>query len=744
MSNNSGLPEGFQIESDPGTSPAGTTELPSGFELQPDAAGQKIPYTPPVIGGGNTWTDVAEGVPQAIESGFNRGVLDAVGIPMDAATDVTNLLKSGAEYAMLKAGKVPPTWLDPTNKENVIGTSEWLNKEASKPFGGSLVNLAGDPRSYILQGLNATSEQLGPNAILPTYEGAQSEISPESTGSTVPTAEGNLTAKLASSTGNMGAAVASPSLEGVSPELRDAVANAQSINPEALARQIDAETLPLPEGMGPLRLRAGQATGDAQQISDEKNLRADPDTQGLLSKSITDQNAKLGSSMGEIRARATPTIVQRSNTEHGQAAIDAIKDQDNAVVQDMRAKYKALADQNGGQMPIDPSTAAGAIKAQLAKGFLTKTAEQNPVISEVMDGLSSGNPMSFESFENARTNLASVQRGSGPDAAAAAIVRNGLENMPLSSEAANLKGLADTARAAAKARFDTIEQNPAYAAAINDNVPKDQNGLHVIGAPSPLADNFMDRYFLGNGPSASKAYIARMQTLMQPNPDFSQSVEAAALNKLRAAAGLDSFDTGEFRAAQYRNERNAMEPKINVLMSPQSANWTDQLKRVAGYVNDEGKAATVNRANTALTLQRLGAQYPATPGLAGTLADYGTDVGIAHTGPVAPFLYAGKKIGATLVKHSRDAKAIAATRAAKLKFAQDATAPGAGIDIGATPETAGARASGGKVDHEVLVSRLMSRWHAARKSANKTTEPLLRLPDETIAKALEIAGRPAA
>jgi len=53
-------------------------------------------------------------------------------------------------------------------------------------------------------------------------------------------------------------------------------------------------------------------------------------------------------------------------------------------------------------------------------------------------------------------------------------------------------------------------------------------------------------------------------------------------------------------------------------------------------------------------------------------------------------------------------------------------------------------AKGGKVDHEVLVSRLMDRWHAARKAANKTTEPLLQFPDETIAKALEIAGRPAA
>jgi len=51
-----------------------------------------------------------------------------------------------------------------------------------------------------------------------------------------------------------------------------------------------------------------------------------------------------------------------------------------------------------------------------------------------------------------------------------------------------------------------------------------------------------------------------------------------------------------------------------------------------------------------------------------------------------------------------------------------------------------ARASGGRVDHEVLVNRLMDRWHAARKNANLHTENLLNLPDEAITKALRVAN----
>lgn len=552
-------------------------------------------------------------------------------------------------------------------------------------------------------------------------------------------AEDVLARNAATSQGNMGAAAAPPSLEGVSPELKDSISKSANIDSDALNRHIDADTLPLPEGTTPLRLRKGQATGDAQQISDEKNMRADPDTQGILSKSITDQDQKLGASMGEIRRRATPDIVQRSNTEHGQSAVDSIKTQDNATVLDTRAKYKALEDAAGGAMPIDTGTTIKQITDRLKQKLLTKTASEEPAISEVMDTLASGQPMSFETFNSALSNLAEVQRGKGSAAAAATVVRNALENMPLTEQAAHLKGLRDIAAAAAKKRFDTIEQNPAYEAAVNDNVPKTAKGLHNIGAPSPLADTFMDRYFLGNGQSASGAYVGRIRDIMKDDPEFHQSIEASALNKLRDSAGLDAYDNGSFRNASYRNARRAMDKKADVLMSPASAEHTDQLGRVSGYVNDEGKASTVNRSNTALTLQRFGAQYPETPGLPGTLAEYGTDLAATHfLGPVGAV---ANNVRRTVMKSAKDRAAIESTKAAKLKFAQDATAHGAGIDTGPAPRVA--RATGGKVDHEALVERLMQRYKAAKKMNDAGTETLLKAPDASIIRALDIAGRSA-
>lgn len=567
-------------------------------------------------------------------------------------------------------------------------------------------------------------------------------IPPSAAGSPL-TAESVLADQSANAKTSMGAAATAPDISGASPELKQAIVsaaqNGAQIPHDVLRRHLDAETLPLPEGTTPLRLRKGQATGDMQQLSDEKNLRADPDTQGILSDSITDQDQKLGASMGEIRRRATPDVVQRSNAEHGQANIDAIKAQDNATVADIRQKYKALADQNGGAMPIDTGATINKINDTLSNKFLTKTATENPDISEILDTLRSGRPMTFEQFENARTNLAEVQRAKGTPAAAAGVVRNALESMPLTPEARGLKDMADAARSAAKSRFDTIEQNPAYESAVNDNVPKDAKGMHVIGAPSPLADKFMDTHYLGNGPNASRAYIQRMKDVMGDNPDFASSIEAASLNKLRDAAGLDAFDSGSFRNAGYRNARNALDHKADVLMSPKSAELTDQLKRVSGYVNDEGKAASVNRSNTALTLQRFGAMYPSEPTIAGQLADVGADVVAGHAGPVGVL---GKRIGQGMLKKSRDAKTIQALKDAKLKFAQDAVAPGAGLH---TPARAAGgsvgivRASGGKVDHEALVNRLISRWKQAKKATDRSTEPLLNVPDATIVKALQIS-----
>jgi len=714
-----GLPTGFTVDADEDAAPAddnAESELPSGFKLD---TGHFNSPSQDIVGAVDTATSGILGLPHAVAKAGVDLYRRAAGAPLDAPSWADSI-------------PTPTPTPEETNLKQRITASPTYQKAAA-----ALKGTVGDVIDPNVAGDIAT---IG-SAVAPFLGTAERAAAPALDTGPALTAEENLARQTAGSAQNMGAAAAAPSLEGVSPPLKAVIANAKNINQDAMQRHVNADTLPMPEGQTATPLRKGQATRDDQQISDEKNMRADPDTQGLLTQSINGQNDTMGASMGEIRQRATPDIVQRSNVEHGQSAIDAIKSQDNNVVTDIRSKYKALADANQGSLPLDAGTVVDNINSALDADMKVNVAAEDPTIKEVMARLTSGKPLSFSAYDSAIKGLSEVQRDpmAGQARAAAGIVRNQLEQMPLSEAAANLKGLRDVATSAAKNRFDTIEQNPAYEAVVNDNVPKTDKGLHKVGAPSPLADSFMNTYFLGDGKTASGAYVDRIKSVMQNNPDFAPAIEASSLNKLRDAAKLDQYDSGNFASASFRNAHNAMAPKADVLMSPQTIDNLGRLRQYSDDVSYEGKASTTNRSNTALTLQRFGAQYPATPGLVGTLADWGTDLAAAHTGPLAPLAYGATKIGKVMLKGAKDTKARAATSAAKLKFAQDATAPGAGIDT--TPASPIiTRATGGKVDHEALTERLFQRWKAAQKDADRSTEPLLKFPDESITRALNIAA----
>lgn len=51
------------------------------------------------------------------------------------------------------------------------------------------------------------------------------------------------------------------------------------------------------------------------------------------------------------------------------------------------------------------------------------------------------------------------------------------------------------------------------------------------------------------------------------------------------------------------------------------------------------------------------------------------------------------------------------------------------------------RASGGRVDVDSLVERLIRRWRETKRATDASTKPLLRQPDSAIVRALDIAGR---
>lgn len=388
---------------------------------------------------------------------------------------------------------------------------------------------------------------------------------------------------------SMGAASAATNLADAHPTIKQAIVDAArrtggAVNRDAMDAHIEASR-------NGVDLMKGQATRDPVQFSEEQNNSTHP----RISARINQQNQQMTDRLDEIRRDTAPAHVHNDVIQNGQTVVDRLKAYDEPVKADIKAKYQALTDAAGGHVPIDEGQFLTNVDAGLKKGFLTKTAANSPEISEIIDTMRSGQGMDFEAFEHARSRLAEVQRSGGSAAAAAKIVRNELEQLPLSPEASKLKGLADSARSAAKARFDALDRDPAYRSAVEET----ESGIKR-GEPSPLADRFLDKYALGSAPKAN------VDVMLQKLDDESKGAIAShTLNQVRTAA---IGRNGTVLPAGYSGAMQKLSPKIESLLPQDTIDDLQSLGRVVhnakvapeGHsVNYSKSGVVVNAANAA-------------------------------------------------------------------------------------------------------------------------------------------------
>lgn len=444
-----------------------------------------------------------------------------------------------------------------------------------------------------------------------------------------------------------------PTLANATPELQQKVAALKKlgspIDQVVLNRHIEAESLPVP-----VKLTEGQATLDPVKISDEMNGRAGKNP--IVSPDFYNQQGKaLGQNLDAIRAQVAPDIATAHPTELGQTLIDRYKTIDAPIKADIRGKYKALEDANGGQFPLAGQDFVSAADQALQSKNITRFVP--PEVKGMLDDLRQSGKMSFNDFENYRTILGQQERkmaraGDGTGQYAVGLVRNALESLPMEGEAANIKPLADAARSAAKARFDRLEADPAYKSAINDGVG--------IGEPSPLADKFINGYVTGS--NARLANIKQMKTNLGNDRVANQTLAAATLDHLKGLAKADP-STGKFLADQYSKGIDTISPKLNDLAGQEAAQQLQQIGNVAKYTSAQPKGAYVNNSNSL-------------------------------TGALSPHVEAGIKgfLSAKTMGIS-DFAASVAKAAKNSKAAKDAVSPGAGIGPNAAPSKAGIKIS---------------------------------------------------
>ena len=398
----------------------------------------------------------------------------------------------------------------------------------------------------------------------------------------------------AATAGSVGAAgvlpaeMAKATVANASPELQSAVNTAiqkgQPLNAEVLSRHAEADSLPVP-----VRLTAGQATQDPVILSQEQNMRG---AQPALAQRFNEQNGQMIGNVNAIRESAAPDIYTSSKPELGSQIINGYETKDAALKADISAKYKALEDANGGQFPLDGKAFVDNADTALHKALLYN--EVPAGLRSTLNDLRQGGSMTFEDFESLRTNLARTMRSQSADGnvkAAAGVIRDALEEMPMPAGAEHLKPLADTARAAAKARFDLIGADPAYKAVVN-------------GTASP--DAFVGKYVVGG----DLGDVQTMKVNLSHDPVAQQAMTAGTLDFLKERAGILD-NQGNFSQSGFNRGLEKIRPKLSIIFEPETANQVQTLGNVARYTQAQPRGSFVNNSNTLTALLSSGAKSAA-------------------------------------------------------------------------------------------------------------------------------------
>lgn len=344
----------------------------------------------------------------------------------------------------------------------------------------------------------------------------------------------------------------------------------------------------------------GEALGDIAKMSDEWNNRAkNPE----LLKRFEERNPKLVAAVNDIQERAAPDIYTKDIKELGQLAIDDLVKKDAVRLANIENNYKALEAANGGQFPIDVNQLGANIDKSLKSKLKSKYYEtQLSEIKHEIDNFIKQGSMTFEDFENLRTNLAQEMRSSknGNVRAAAHIIREQLENLPMPDNLASIKPLADKARASVVERNKILESNPAYRAATKDtrNIAELQSGVDHVGS-----DRFISKFVTGNTDTASRANVQRLVQELGEDSQGHQAIKSGTIEHLKQ---LGINQQGVFKQDAFgKNVKTVLGSKLDSIMQKPFVTDLNDLADVARMSEHvKGGPSFANTSNTAVVAER--------------------------------------------------------------------------------------------------------------------------------------------
>jgi hypothetical protein len=355
------------------------------------------------------------------------------------------------------------------------------------------------------------------------------------------------------------------------------------------------------------QLTKGEALQDAAMMSDEYNKRAK--SPELLSR-FEDRDAKIAQGFSTLAEKAAPDLPGGMNlVDYGQTAIDQLISKDKARLADISKKYEALEKANGGQFPIDTNKLKADVDAELSKKVLKTYASNNMAsyLTDLADFQKRGS-MTFDEFENLRTNLAEEMRTnpSGNARKVAFVIRDALEKLPMSEDLKVIKPLADAARSANKARHDILDTNPAYRTAVKDTRLDSElkDGLEHVAA-----DKFVKKFIV----DGTTADVKRLMGELGLDTPGHQAAQAGLIKHLENIA---VGSKGVINQKTFNDALNkTIGKKLFDVMPNQTAVDLQDLADLARLTEHVGGKGFANTSNTVPAMMREGALNAAEMGI---------------------------------------------------------------------------------------------------------------------------------
>jgi hypothetical protein len=370
--------------------------------------------------------------------------------------------------------------------------------------------------------------------------------------------------------------------------------NPTELNTKALEAIIEADSLEKP-----IKLTVGQATGDPNLISNERNNRA---TQQQYIERFNEQNKALQENVNLVKEKTAPDVFAPNFVANAEGAIDFVNNKIKQNQESTSQAYKQLDEFGAGKIKVDSETfAKNAMDALTAKediDFLPS------VIKSKIDAYTAGKEMNFDQYENLRTQIAretrKAQRADDGNAVhALTLVRGELEKLPLIGETEEAKTLADQARATAKKEFDLVNKDsPTYNKIYAD----------IVNGKADTKD-----FIQSNILRSKNADFAKTMELFKDDPEAIQHLRAGALDVIIK----DSTDaSGNFKPGKFRQSIDNLDVNGKLLpLFGEEAQTLQKIARTGQRIEARPTGAFVNESNTAVDLakqyaNRMASQVP--------------------------------------------------------------------------------------------------------------------------------------